>query len=245
MNASDQSNILTRIKRIFVRPVQSNGSNPRPDNMVDDESGPMSDTRQTIVRPWNRNNQAIEQVQEGFKSLTELMGAIKQGLDKQSDRQDQLLEHLSALPKVLEIIPESNRLQSETLKAIHGQLLHQSQQQQTLGEILKHLADNGSAHKEILEGLHERVDAMGEQDKAMAANLQTVSAAIETTTRTAAASADVLVSLRNSLKSRDTELERIVRHQGEKTTKLLALGITISVLALFAAGICAWAILNH
>ena len=89
----------------------------------------MSNTRSVTVetnpltlRPWRKNTAAIANLQDGFHSLTHLMDEIRQNMVNQNRRQDELIGYLSALPKLLESIPESGRLQGETLKAIQSQL---------------------------------------------------------------------------------------------------------------------------
>ena len=64
-------------------------------------------TRSTFLRPWAKRDNAINQLQEGFSALTGLMGAVKESLDKQNQRQDDLVKALSNLPDVLRSIPET------------------------------------------------------------------------------------------------------------------------------------------
>jgi hypothetical protein len=236
---TEQDTFLNRIGRLFKKTPKSNGHNELAvssgDQQPDGEGqGVLVETRNTTQRPWGKNNVAIAQLQEGFNSLTELMGSIRENLEAQGQRQSELIDHLSALPKVLEMIPESNRIQSETLKAMHQQLVSQAEQQQTLGEILEKLSEAGGEQKDILEGLRERVETLNHQDKAMADSLNTVGAAMESTSRNAATSAEVLSSLRDNIKSRDSELERVLHRQGARFTTMLAIAIFLSIAALVA-----------
>ncbi len=69
------------------------------------------------------------------------MTGIRDHLERQSARQDDLLKYLSHLPAALEQLPESNRVQAETLKAIHSHLQGQSAQQSKLGDILERISN--------------------------------------------------------------------------------------------------------
>ena len=51
-------------------------------------------TRSTFLRPWAKRDNAIGQLQDGFNALTGLMGAVKDSLDKQNQRQDELVRVL-------------------------------------------------------------------------------------------------------------------------------------------------------
>jgi chromosome segregation ATPase len=221
---------LYRIGRLFKRTPKSNG---------DGEPGPNSpavtvETHPLTLRPWRRNSAAIAQLQDGFHSLADLMNEIRQSMVDQGRRQNELIGYLSALPKLLESIPESSRLHSETLKAIQAQLQRHGDQQETLGEILEKLSESGGDQKDLLEGLRERVETLNHQDKAMADSLGSVSAALEQTSRHSAAGTQVLESLRENLKSRDGELERVIQRQNVRFTTLLIAAICVSITALAA-----------
>jgi DNA repair exonuclease SbcCD ATPase subunit len=235
-NMTEQITFFNRIGRLFKRPARSNGDPMTPS---DD-----AQTNALLVRPWGRNQMAISQLQEGFQSLTELINAIRQNMENQGRRQDEMLEHLSALPKVLEMIPESNRMQSQTLTAIHDQLMQQADQQHTLGEILSKLSEAGVDQRAVLEGLRERVETLNQQDRAMADSLNTVSAAMESASRNSATSAQVLGQLKENLETRHGDLEHMLYKQGTRFTTMLAITTVVSVAALVAVVVIGYLMLH-
>ena len=68
---------------------------------------PVEATRGNFLRPWAKRDAAIGQLQEGFNALTGLMSAVRDSLEKQNKRQDELMNVLSNLPEVMRSIPES------------------------------------------------------------------------------------------------------------------------------------------
>jgi len=192
------------------------------------------ETRPALLRTWGRNNAAIAQLQEGFGLLTELMSTIRDNMEAQGRRQDELIAQVSALPKVLETLPEATRMQGETVKAIHQQLISQAEQQQILGEILHKLVESGSDQKDLIDGLRVRVETLNEQDKAMADSLHTVGAALESVNRNSAASTQVLCNIRDNLASRDTDLEKVLQRQATRFTAMMAMAVVLSVVAVVA-----------
>ena len=70
---------------------------------------PVETTRSTFLRPWAKRDASITQLQEGFTALTGLMGAVKDSLDKQNQRQDEMVRLLGNLPEVMRTIPETRR----------------------------------------------------------------------------------------------------------------------------------------
>lgn len=233
---------LNRISRIFKKPGSSNGGNGA---HVESQPSVSVETQPLTLRPWRKNSAAIAHLQEGFTSLADLMNEIRHSLVNQGRRQDELNGYLSSLPKLLESIPESSRLHAEALHAIQAQLQRHGNHQETLSEILEKMAETDGDQKALLEGLRERVETLNHQDKAMADSLGNVSAALEQSTRHSAAGTQVLESLRENLRKRDDDLERVIQRQNARFTILLIVAISISIAALFAVGILGYFLTHH
>jgi chromosome segregation ATPase len=187
-----------------------------------------------------RRDQAMANLQDGFNALTGLMAGIKENLGEQSRRQDELLGYLSHLPKAIEGIPETNRLQVESLKAISARLDQQNDQQRLIGEILGKLVDNDQAQQKRVEEVGARVEAVAEQNKAIADNLSGVGSALQGVSKNSQASTQVLSQLRDSFERRDGQIERILKKQASRFTAMLTVAIVLSVAALCAVGFFGW-----
>jgi chromosome segregation ATPase len=235
---------LNRIGRLFKRAPRPNGDGEHHEEAGAETSPVSVETHAVTLRPWRKNSAAIANLQTGFDALTQLMNDIRENMVSQSRRQDELIGYLSALPKLLESIPESTRLHGETLKAMHAQLERNGDHQQTLGEILEKLAESGGDQKDLLEGLRERVETLNHQDKAMADSLSNVSAAMEQSTRHSAAGTQVLQSLREHLATRDGDLEKVIQRQNARFTTLLIVAVGISAVALITVGVMAYLLLH-
>src|SRR5581483_4029500 len=150
---NEQSTLFSRIGGWFRKSNSPhNGDLPLSDP---GNATPVVVHRSSFLRPWAKRDAAIAQLQEGFTTLTDLMSGIRSNLEKQNERQAELMQYLSSLPQVLEQLPESNRVQGETLKAIHQQLASQNAQQSKLAEILDRVAETGGQQRELIEDLAE------------------------------------------------------------------------------------------
>src|SRR5437016_1787005 len=132
---NQQSTLLSRIGSIFTR--KSNRLSGNGDIHMEMGAPPEQgiEPRSTFLRPWARRDAAINHLQEGFNTLTDLMSGIKDNLDKQSERHAELVNYLSHLPQLAQELPEANRVHGETLKAIQQQIEGQSSQHERLSEI--------------------------------------------------------------------------------------------------------------
>src|SRR5512145_2454131 len=72
--------------------------------------------RSTFLRPFTRRpDPNIEQLRSAVGALGELMTGIKDSLENNAKRQDEMLQYLSHLPQALQQLPESARVQGEAL----------------------------------------------------------------------------------------------------------------------------------
>src|SRR3954447_22614592 len=110
---TEEATFLSRIGKWFKRdhPSETGGST-RGDlggESGNHHPGTALETRTTFLRPWAKRDAAIANLQDGFNTLTDLMGSIRDNLEQQNRRQDELLGALQLLPQVLQGLPESSR----------------------------------------------------------------------------------------------------------------------------------------
>jgi len=237
---TEQSTLLSRIGRWFKR---ENG-----DHTTAESSAPNTtalETRTTFLRPWAKRDAAIQHLQEGFNTLTDLMSAIRDNLEKQNERQDELMSALSQLPQVLESLPESNRMQSETLKAIHQQIQSQGQQQERLGDILGKIGTHAGEQKQMVDALRNRVEDLHKSDTSIAEYLNNVGTSLKDVSQNSASTTQVLSSMRDNITARDEQLDRTLHKQNTRFTTMLAVAILLSIAALTAVCIIGYLLMQQ
>lgn len=243
-----EQGLLQRISRWFKAVGQpSEGNGQPPEFIINNEDGSRAEItgepvifpapnaiepRSTFLRPWAKRDAAIEHLQGGLNAIGDLMTGIRTHLEQQSKRQDELLGYLSHLPAALEQLPESNRVQAETLKAIHEQMRGQSDQQSKLGEILDRISQSDGKSIQALDALQQHVDQLRRHDEAVSQNLNSVGEAMEGLGKNTATSAQVLQQLRDNAATRDGEIERILQQQTSRFTTLLVVATLLLVAAL-------------
>ena len=245
-----QTTLLTRIGKWFRKDQAANGNDG--DGGVglggsDRETHPSTllEPRTTFLRPWAKRDAAINQLQEGFTTLTDLMGAIRDNLDRQNRRQDELVQAMQQLPQVLGSIPESNRMQSETLSAIRLSIEGQSGQQQKLADILGKISETTGEQRQMVDALRGRVEDIHKTDTTIADYLNNVGESMKDVSRNSQTSAQVLEQMRDNIDARDGQLERVLHRQGVRFTTMLAVAIFLSIAALVAVGVIGYLLMNQ
>jgi chromosome segregation ATPase len=199
-----------------------------------EELAEASESRTTFIRPWVKRDPAIDHLQNGVAALSELMGSIRDTLERNSSRQDELLTYLSALPDALQTLPESNRVQGEALKAIQIGIEQQNSHQTKLTDVLERMHRDSAVDSRTLDAVRERVDSINEHEETIGLTLSSLGMSLESVSNASHASAEVLTNLRDNLSTRDGELERVIRRQNTRFTAMLAVAIVLSMAALTA-----------
>jgi methyl-accepting chemotaxis protein len=233
---NEQQTVLSRISSWFRRGARGDGELPLEAD-AGNASGTMIEPRSTFLRPWARRDQAIQSLQEGFTTLTDLMATIRDNLERQSQRQDELLTYLAHLPEALRAIPESSRVHGETLRAIHQQLQQQNGQQEKLAEILDKMSHTGGEQRETLDEVRQRVEALRDADEQISSHMNSLGSALQNVSKNSATGAQVLEQMRDRIDDRDGQLERILHKQNTRFTTMLAIAIFLSIAALVAVSV--------
>jgi hypothetical protein len=201
--------------------------------------------RTTFLRPWAKRDAAIQHLQDGFSTLTDLMTTIRDNLEKQNERQDELLGALSQLPQVLQTLPENSRVHNETLHAIRQQIESQSGQQEKLSAILTHIGQTTSEQRQMVDALRGRVEDLHKVDTTIADYLNNVGNSLKDVSSNTQASTKVLESMRENIQQRDEQMGQEMHRQGVRFTTMLATAIFLSIAALIAVCVMGYLILSQ
>jgi DNA repair exonuclease SbcCD ATPase subunit len=230
---AEQTGLLSRIAGLFGRrnrlSTYDETALPGDDGAATQQLIDPSRTPGSIFRPWAKRDQALQNLSQGFVTLTQLMSAIKESLEKQQSRQDELMNLLGRLPSVIEAIPESNRTQAEALRTIYDQLAKQNNAQSTLGEVLNRIVDAGGEQRKLIDQLNDQLDGLRQTDASISDNLVSVGSAMQVLGQNSHASASVLQQLQEGLRQRDEEMTEQLRRQNQRFNFILWLSAALSI----------------
>jgi hypothetical protein len=239
---SDQTSLMARIgqwinvKREKFTPVFKEVSPDRQIQPLQRAGNGNGKPRSFLWRPWARRDAAIAGLQQGFDSLNDLLGSIREHMQSQSRRQDEMAGYLSHLPHIMETMPETQRMHGEALQAIGQHLQEQTQQNGQLAEVLQRLGESQGGQQQLLQSLAGNTQTLGEHNQTISANLRDVGSAMALVGKHSETSTVALQQLQNELSHRDRQLGQIIQRQNKRLTIMLAVAMAVSVLALTAAG---------
>jgi len=237
--ASRNGGFLHRIASWIKNPRHRN----RPDAAGSDQMSqstalaPMGGMRGSFFRPWGKRDAALANLHEGFVALSGVMGSLKESLERQNQRQEELVNHIEHLPQFLESIPQTNQAQTEVLQTIAEQIRYQSSQQAKLGEILEKVSETEGNQRQILEALHDRIGALNEHDRLITDSLQGVGFTMQRVSDASQTGQQVLERIRDNINVRQLELQAVLQKQAFRNTIMLATSLLLAVCALAAVGV--------
>jgi methyl-accepting chemotaxis protein len=235
---SEQQTFLSRVGSWFRKPSRES------ELPLAQDSQQVLDNRSTFLRPWAGQRAAIQRLQESFDTLTDLMGSVRENMESQAKRQDELLAYLSHLPEALRAIPEGSRMHAETLKTIQGQLEQQNLRAEKVASILEKMHESGGEQREAVQEIREQMENIRATDETITSNLSNLGSALQSVSHNSSTSAQVLEQMRDRIDSRDNQLEKLLHRQGVRFTTMLAFAIFISVAALAIVAVMAYLMIN-
>lgn len=225
---SEDVGFLGRIGRWFRRRFSPGDDLPL---LNGDTETSTSLVRRTIF-PWQRREEDFSSLQNGLASMSALMNSLRQYLDQQSARHDELLNYLSQLSQALQAIPDSGRVQGETLRVLHQQIAFQNAQHKQLSEMLRKVAESSGTQQEIAETLRERVETLYKNDEQVAETIRSMSDSVLVVSQQSQTNTLVLDRLRDNLVNRDGALEQAIRRENRWTRSTLLIVAATALTAL-------------
>ena len=182
--------------------------------------------------PWTRAAGNIEIIESRLSAVTTLTVALRSAIDQQSQRHDELLTYLSQLSHALQAIPDTARVQSETLRVLHQQIAYQNAQHKHLSEVLRKLGDSDGEQHTIIEGLRERVETLYSTDQSIRETIGGMDTTVRQVSLNSNTSTLVLERLRDNLVNHETDLDKSLRRQNRRVLVALVICMVLSVVAI-------------
>lgn len=218
------ASLLTSLRSWFSRPVDE------PPLARLEQS-----TRSTspgMFRPFQRSSGGG--AGDSLAPLTDVLVSVREAVDRQAHRHEELMTYLSHLPKALELIPENAKLQAEALAAIRQHLENQGTQARQMSTILDKVGQAAVDQRRILDSVRQRLDSLAENDQKVAEHFSSFSSALVSSNDTTRIAGELLKNLEANIRTRDESLERILSIHQRRHTWMLAAAITLSTAALLA-----------
>jgi septal ring factor EnvC (AmiA/AmiB activator) len=204
-------------------------------SVADEDEGPPVPAGKSISR-WTRRDQALQQLQEGYQRVTDLIDAMQKHMGEQSERTERIASSLDHLARVLSDLPTASRQQAQTLEAIASHLEMTNSRTLQLAESIRELPGATKAQGEALNGVTRQLEMANETHVQLNHTLSSLGEAVGTLRRSGEAQADSLRVLQSEAREREGRLAELILQQQRRFTWLFVITLVFASLGA-AAGV--------
>ena len=129
---------------------------------------------------WNRRDQTLAKLQEGYEQVTRVIQEIENHLVAQADRSERICNSLEQLARSTSELPTATRLQTETLESIAAHIEATSSRTQQMAESLSQVPKLAKTQSETLISINRQLEMAGEQRVLASQTLDRIGGALGT-----------------------------------------------------------------
>lgn len=189
-----------------------------------------------------RREERMDHLQEGYNDVVELMHSVRDRLDEQSDRSDQLMQILARLPEAIDALPETNRNQARMLEALQTHLDRQDRQATTLNKSLGDLATATEHQGQVMSVIQRQIEMNHKIDQEMLKGFGAMGTTLERLNDASQFSNETLQKVTEQSKTADENLRKLMKTSTRNMTLLSVASWAMALAAMGAAIYAGWAI---
>lgn len=203
---------------------------PAPATAPEDEGTGLSP-----IGRWHRREQVLQRLQEGYERVVELLSAIREHLDSDSEHAQRIDDSIGQLTETVSQWPASHERQRETLEEISKRIQGQCDQQQRLAEAVSEWPAAVGRQTETIDQVREELRAGQESQSEAASTLGSLEKGLGGLADSARTSTRMFESFDRKLDARDKALVDALETQTRKLKTLVGATLALSGLAAVAA----------
>ena len=184
-------------------------------------------------KPVNKER-SLEMVQQGLTELVGQLGGINDNLSKQINQHEQLMSHIRDLPDILNALPQAVQSQSEAVNALIEQLNSQDSKQEKFIETINKIPTETGKQTSAIQNVSHQLSAATEIDVQMAEGFNKFKMSIDNLDKTASAQTDGIVEMTKTFQTSDGYLKELVTKQNKRFMWIFITSIAVSTISIAA-----------
>lgn len=174
----------------------------------------------------------LVQLQRGYGEVVETLKSLRDHMEEQSSRSNQMLTMMSGLPDLLKSIPETNQRQTQTLEAIRTHLQHQSESTAQLSGALTDLAGATTEQHKAMDELHQQLAANRASGEALRDSLGILAETMEHVTDSSKANVDAVNRIAEQSARNERHTGTLFKRSQRHSTAMAAVSWSLALVAL-------------
>jgi ABC-type transporter Mla subunit MlaD len=196
---------------------------------------PVSAGEATGVKRWQRREQVLQNLQEGYAQVIELLTTLQQHLQTGDQHARQADQALARLTESMKELPAQSGRQTELLDRVGQEMEKQGRQQERIAEFIEQWPETARDQSELLKQLHQELGAGQQAQAELADALQSVSRAVGELSETTRQGSRLLAALDQDGRSRQEQVLAVLEAQSKRITQLVWAAMGLSAVAIVGA----------
>ena len=187
-----------------------------------------------MVRKSPDKTQSLERLQEGFNRLVSQLEDINQNLSQQANHQQELIDKISQLPKVVESFPSAIANQQRMIEHLSEQLDAASAANQQFIEAVKKIPDEAMRQTDALHSMNRQLSSLADTDVVMNENFSKFNNTLEKLNASTASQTDSVVQMSQTFAASDRYLKYLMAKQNRNFMWIFFSAMGVCVFAILA-----------
>jgi len=196
---------------------------------------PVSAGEATGVKRWQRREQVLQKLQEGYAQVIDLLTTVRQHLESSDQHTQQTNQALARLTESMNELPAQSSRQTELLDGVGQQMEKQRRQQERIAGVIEQWPETARDQAELLKQLHQELSTGQQAQSELADSLQSVSRAVSDLTETTRHGSRLLEALDQDSSIRQERVLGALEAQSKRITQLVWAAMGLSALAIVGA----------
>lgn len=183
------------------------------------------------VQPIEKQ-QSLEKLQEGFNNLIKQLQDINQHLNRQATQNEDLMNRMEQLPKLLESFPDVVQNQKKITEQMIEQLKTSAAKNQQFIDIVEKIPTETAKQTDALVDIDHQLAAAADTDVQMTESLNKFNEALDKLKQSTVSQTDSIVQMSRTFATSDRYLKYILSKQNRRFMWLFITSIGVCVLAI-------------
>ncbi|HPD30871.1 MAG TPA: hypothetical protein PLL20_12810 [Phycisphaerae bacterium] len=204
------------------------------------EEETMPDRAPRPLARWNKRDQTLAKLQEGYEQVTRVIQEIQNHLVAQSDRSERICNSLEQLARSVNELPAIARTQTQTLETIAAHIEATGSRTRQMAESLADVPKLAKAQSESLISINRQLEIAGEQRSLTCQTLDRMGSALGTLSGSAQSQTERLKTIGDRTEQQVELLTEMISRQNRRFIMLFVVTIILAGAALTAIAFLAW-----
>jgi chromosome segregation ATPase len=198
----------------------------------DDSYGRSDNAEQSLARKSLDRSPSLERMQEGFNRLIGQLEGINENLAQQAHQQQELIDKISQLPKVVESFPSAIANQQRMIEHLSQQMEAAAAGNRQFIDAVKKIPDEAMRQTDALHSINRQLSSLADTDMVMNENFAKFNGALEKLSSTTSGQTDGIIQMSQTFEASDRYLKHLISQQNKRFTWIFfaAMGVCVFVI---------------